>query len=98
MRRSPFFLALLSLLFCLSCKQKPQAEYRPTTTIKDLMDGIVDPAADNIWDSVATTMTTKGKEEGASHRRRVGRRSPECPATAGSLEPSSDPRPPRCEP
>jgi len=67
MRRLPFFLALLSLLFCLSCKQKPQAEYRPTTTIKDLMDGIIDPAADNIWDSVATTMTTKGKQEKAPH-------------------------------
>ena len=61
----PLFLALLCLLLCLSCKRKPQAEYRPTTTIKDLMAGIVDPAADIIWDSVATKMTTKGKEEKA---------------------------------
>jgi hypothetical protein len=47
MRRLLFFSAVLFLLFCLSCA-KPQAEYRPTTTIKDLMDGIVDPAADTI--------------------------------------------------
>jgi len=68
MRRLPFFLALVSLLFCLSCaKPKPEAEYRPTTTIKDLMNGIVDPAADTIWDSVATTITTKGKQEKAPH-------------------------------
>jgi cytochrome c556 len=55
MRGLPLFLALLGLAFYVSCaKPKPEAEYRPTTTIKDLMDGIVDPAADTIWDSVAT--------------------------------------------
>jgi hypothetical protein len=63
MRRLPFFSASLFFLFCLSCA-KPQAEYRPTTTIKDLMDGIVDPAADTIWGSVATI---NGKEEKTPH-------------------------------
>jgi hypothetical protein len=62
------FSVLASVPFCATCaKQKPDAEYRPTTTIKDLMDGIVDPAADQIWDSVATTITTKGKQERAPH-------------------------------
>jgi hypothetical protein len=66
MRRLELFSALVSFLLCASCaKPKPEAEYRPTTTIKDLMDGIVDPAADTIWNSVATTITTKGKEEKA---------------------------------
>ena len=63
MRRSPVCSASLFLLFCVSCA-KPQAEYRPTTTIKDLMDGIVDPAADTIWGSVATI---NGKEEKTPH-------------------------------
>jgi len=63
MRRLPFFSILLFLLFCLSCA-KPQAEYRPTTTIKDLMDGLVDPAADTIWGSIAII---NGKEEKAPH-------------------------------
>jgi hypothetical protein len=68
MRHLPLFSTLIALLLCLSCaKQKPEAEYRPTTTIKDLMDGMVDPAADTIWNSVATTITTKGKVEKAPH-------------------------------
>ena len=69
MRRLPSLLStLLALLFCVSCaKQKVVAEYRPTTTIKDLMDGIVDPSADTIWNSVATIMTTKGTEEKSPH-------------------------------
>src|SRR5271169_4706465 len=68
MRRLPWFASLVLLLFCLSCaKPKPEAEYRPTTTIRDLMDGLVDPAADTIWNSVATTITTKGKVEKAPH-------------------------------
>jgi hypothetical protein len=68
MRRLLFFSALICLPFFLSyAQQQPEAEYRPTTTIRDLMDGIVDPAADTIWNSVATTITTKGKEEKAPH-------------------------------
>ena len=68
MRRLLLLSALVSIQSCGSCtRPRPEAEYRPTTTIKDLMDGIVDPAADTIWDSVATTITTKGKEEKAPH-------------------------------
>lgn len=68
MRRLPFLPVMISLMCCLGCaKQKLEAEYRPTTTIKDLMDGMVDPAADTIWNSVATTITMKGKEEKAPH-------------------------------
>jgi hypothetical protein len=59
---------LVSLLLCLTCaKQKPHADYRPTTTIKDLMDSMVDPNADTIWNSVSTTITNKGREEKAPH-------------------------------
>lgn len=67
MRTLPLLSILVSLLFCASCAKQPEAEYRPTTTIKDLMDGMVDPAADTIWNSVATTITTKSKEENAPH-------------------------------
>jgi hypothetical protein len=64
MRRLALFSALLSIPFCATCtRQKPDAEYRPTTTIKDLMDGMVDPSADTIWDSVAIKVTMKGEEE-----------------------------------
>ena len=39
------------------------AEFRTTATIKDIMDSVVDPSADFIWDSVATIVTKKGTEE-----------------------------------
>ncbi len=39
------------------------AEFRTTATIKDIMDSIVDPSADFLWDSVATIVTRKGTEE-----------------------------------
>jgi hypothetical protein len=40
-----------------------QPEFRLNATIQDIMDSMVDPAADYIWDAVATTMTAKGREE-----------------------------------
>jgi hypothetical protein len=36
---------------------------RPTATIKDIMDSMVDPSADALWDSVATTISAAGVEE-----------------------------------
>jgi hypothetical protein len=41
----------------------PDAEYRTTATIKDIMDSIVDPGSDYIWDSVETVVSAKGVEE-----------------------------------
>jgi hypothetical protein len=37
--------------------------YRLTATVQDLMDGIVDPSADVLWDSVAYIATKKGVED-----------------------------------
>jgi len=39
------------------------AEFRTTATIKDIMDSVVDPSADFLWESVATIVTKKGTEE-----------------------------------
>jgi hypothetical protein len=47
-------------LFCASaCRRQTepapqQPEYTPTATVKDLMDAMVDPSADVVWDAVAT--------------------------------------------
>jgi hypothetical protein len=38
-------------------------QYRLTATIQDLMDGIIDPSADALWDSVAYIATTRGVED-----------------------------------
>jgi len=42
---------------------EPQPEYRTTGTIKDLMDSIIDPAADQLWGAVATTVDATGTHE-----------------------------------
>ncbi len=62
-------LALLSLSVCLvgagACGRQPQPEYRPTATIKDIMDSMVDQDADAVWESVATDVTAAGTEQRA---------------------------------
>ena len=69
--RTGILLLLLSVsLFvggaCRSRQQEPQPpQYMTTATIKDLMDSIVDPSADVVWDSVATVVTANGTEERA---------------------------------
>jgi cytochrome c556 len=40
--------------------RQPAPEYRATATIKDLMDSVVDPNSDYLWDSVSTETSAKG--------------------------------------
>jgi hypothetical protein len=63
---------LLLLLCCVllvlgnACAPRmPAPEYRTTATIKDIMESIVDPNADYLWESVSTTATAKGTIENA---------------------------------
>lgn len=72
--RTYFLLTLAGVLLLLgsSCSRpeppkQTEPEYRVTSTIKDLMDSMVDPSADFIWESVATTVSAKGIEEKAPH-------------------------------
>ena len=54
----------VSLLLAAACQaRQPQPEYRPTATIKDIMDSTVDPSADVLWESVATIVSAAGTEE-----------------------------------
>src|SRR5499425_109187 len=61
-------LVLLSAGACAKSSQAPQQqpEYR-LNTVKDVMDSIVDPASDYIWDAVETTVSAKGVEEKMPH-------------------------------
>ncbi|HLH32416.1 MAG TPA: hypothetical protein VKY31_14520, partial [Terriglobia bacterium] len=59
--------ALLPLLSACSAPKQPspaassgEPEYRPTATIKDLMDAEVDSNADWLWDAVATEESAQG--------------------------------------
>jgi hypothetical protein len=68
MRKYLLIPAGVLLLLAGGCKS-PEAPkdvaptYRPTSTIKDIMDSEVDPSADYIWDAVATVISDKGIEE-----------------------------------
>ena len=44
-----------------------RAEPAPAATIKDLMDSIVDPSADVVWNAVVTTVGPDGTVEKAPH-------------------------------
>lgn len=59
--------AILVAVACSSSKPaevKPgEAPFRTTGTIKDIMDSVVDPNADYLWDAVATTISKAGTDE-----------------------------------
>jgi hypothetical protein len=63
------FLLIVATTICFvstGCGAKPQVatapDYAPSSTIKDIMDSIVDPNADILWGAVSTTITAKGSE------------------------------------
>jgi hypothetical protein len=72
MRTVSVIILFSGLILCSSCAQKPRAaaqqaqgqpEYRPTATVKDIMDSVVDPGADFIWDAVETVVSARGVED-----------------------------------
>ena len=67
MRRYLLALALsVPILVASGCGTReapPPPAYRPIATIKDIMDSIVDPQADVLWNSVATIISVTGTEE-----------------------------------
>lgn len=46
----------------LGCSPEPQTEFRPTSTVKDIMDSGIDPSSDALWDSVEVIATLQGTE------------------------------------
>lgn len=58
---------LVVLLLCLSgCRQDPPPPpFRPVADVKQLMNSVIDPAADVIWGSVGTVVSAAGTEEHA---------------------------------
>jgi hypothetical protein len=46
-------------------ERPPQAQFRPTATVKDIMTSVIDPEADVLWNSVATIVSLTGTEERA---------------------------------
>ncbi len=65
MRTFPSLILTGVLLLLISSCAGPAPEYRITSTIKDIMDSVVDPNADFLWNSVATISDIKGVTERA---------------------------------
>ena len=61
--RSGFFLALAVVAAIASACSPSAPEFRLTSTVKDIMDSVVDPNADAIWDSVEVVVTLEGTVE-----------------------------------
>jgi hypothetical protein len=61
------FLLTVTVLIAAACNQTPPPpappQFRLTGSIQDIMNSIIDPAADEIWESVATIVSEKGTEE-----------------------------------
>ena len=79
------------------------AEFRTTGTIKDIMDSVVDPSADYLWESVATIVTARRRRKSAGPDSRGVEASPpprdradrgdESPSADGRRSPSSGENP-----
>jgi hypothetical protein len=63
---------IAGLVSTVGCGESPasggdssSSSYRTTSTIKDIMDSVIDPSADFVWDSVQVVATLQGTEEHA---------------------------------
>jgi hypothetical protein len=68
MRRSlQAVLCAAPVVLAAACGGPPPPPFKPVADVKQLMQGIVDPSADAVWQSVATIFTKKGMEERRPH-------------------------------
>ena len=65
MHRPALLLVTFAGALALGCSPQPQTEFRPTSTVKDIMDSVIDPSADALWDSVEVIATLQGTERRA---------------------------------
>jgi hypothetical protein len=57
------FFSLFVIGACTRTQPPPPSSLQPEATIKDIMDSMVDPSADVLWESVATIVSAAGTEE-----------------------------------
>jgi hypothetical protein len=52
-----------SLAGCGKAPEQQQAPFKPTATLQDLMQSVIDPNVDPIWNSVTTIVSKEGTQE-----------------------------------
>jgi hypothetical protein len=57
------FFSVFVIAACNRAQQPAPSSLQPEATIKDIMDSMVDPSADVLWESVATIVSAAGTEE-----------------------------------
>ena len=55
--------ALVAVALSAACGGPEPPPFKPVADIKQLMEAIVDPSADVVWESVKTTFTKEGMDE-----------------------------------
>ncbi len=62
-------LLIVAALGASACQgpQEPPSPYAPHATVKDIMEAMIDPSADVLWNSVATVVSAAGTEIRVPH-------------------------------
>jgi cytochrome c556 len=55
--------ALIALSACGHPTEKAAPPFKPTASVQEIMQSIIDPNADDVWNSVSTVVTSSGTEE-----------------------------------
>ena len=64
MRTTLLLMTIGGMFTAFGCSRAPAPPpFRPVSDVKQIMNAVVDPAADVIWNSVATIVTASGTEE-----------------------------------
>src|SRR5438105_15098137 len=60
MRLAPWLLASVSLCLCGACNKTQPPPFKPVADVKELMNDILDPAADDVWGASGWIETKDG--------------------------------------
>src|SRR2546425_16275 len=63
MRLAPWLLASVSLCLCGACNKTQPPPFKPVADVKELMNDILDPAADDVWGASGWIETKDGVVE-----------------------------------
>ena len=63
MRKAPYLLALVLLSGCRAAPQQAPPPFKPVADVKQLMQAVIDPAADVVWGAVGSIETKDGVQE-----------------------------------